>query len=604
MANPRIDELRKRLEKEPGSRLFAQLAEELRKDGDLEEAIRVCREGLQRNPNYPSARMTLGRALFDTGDAAAARVQFEAVLKAAPDNILASRMLGESLELLGDVSGARASYELTLRMSPGDRQVKAKLEGLGQVPAAPEPPVVALRPAPPPPAPPPPPFEPPAFSLPPFELAGEEAAASEQPAAPAVETLEPPPIRLVDVEGPMELERPYEAPSTQVVGSEPGASTPAFRRAPTIQLQMPPEGDHEFELEQPYDVPTASLPRAVPPEAAAAPQRREREAERPAEPAEFVEFDEAPTLPGSTGDFERSFDTAPPAPAAPPAAAAPPPQPVRPQAVEFEDDFPAATIPWGFTTPGRREPQPAEPDTASTLVDVEASADLAAAAWDRDVARKAEPAASLPALAGPESQAEPSLFEARPLPSAARAPSTAEPTPEPMLEQGDEFMAEPVAEPMLEPADEFMAEPAEEPIAEPDELMAEPASEPFVESPAEPVAAPAIEEAIGEPAARPPVPEAAPESEQIASLTLAELYFNQGLPEEAAVILGRVIEREPGNEKARARLREIQGRTDERPGAEPGRPPAASPGPREERRREIVLLLGRLEQLLAAVRKG
>src|SRR6185503_3434944 len=66
--NPRIDELRRKLDKEPGSRLFAQLAEELRKDGDLEDAIQVAREGLQKHSNYPSARMTLGRALFDTGD--------------------------------------------------------------------------------------------------------------------------------------------------------------------------------------------------------------------------------------------------------------------------------------------------------------------------------------------------------------------------------------------------------------------------------------------------------------------------------------------------------------------------------------------------------
>ena len=65
--NPRIDDLRKRLDRDPGSRLFAQLAEELRKDGELEEAIRVCRQGLQKHPAYPSARMTLGRALLDTG---------------------------------------------------------------------------------------------------------------------------------------------------------------------------------------------------------------------------------------------------------------------------------------------------------------------------------------------------------------------------------------------------------------------------------------------------------------------------------------------------------------------------------------------------------
>ncbi len=73
LANPRIDELRKRLEKEPGSRIFAQLAEELRKEGEFGEAIQVCREGLQRHSNYPSARMTLGRALFESGDLASAR---------------------------------------------------------------------------------------------------------------------------------------------------------------------------------------------------------------------------------------------------------------------------------------------------------------------------------------------------------------------------------------------------------------------------------------------------------------------------------------------------------------------------------------------------
>ena len=74
-ANPRIDDLRKRLEKEPDSRLFAQLAEELRKDGEFEEAIRPRAGRPARHPAYPSARMTLGRALFDTGDMAAARAR-------------------------------------------------------------------------------------------------------------------------------------------------------------------------------------------------------------------------------------------------------------------------------------------------------------------------------------------------------------------------------------------------------------------------------------------------------------------------------------------------------------------------------------------------
>ena len=89
--NPRVEELRRRLDKEPGSRLFAQLAEELRKEGELGEAIRVSRTGLSLHPNYPSARMTLGRALLDSGDLPAARAEFEAVLRGAPDNIQIGR---------------------------------------------------------------------------------------------------------------------------------------------------------------------------------------------------------------------------------------------------------------------------------------------------------------------------------------------------------------------------------------------------------------------------------------------------------------------------------------------------------------------------------
>ena len=75
-------------------RVFGQLAEELRKAGDCAEAIRVCREGVERSPTYPTLRLTLGRALLESGDLQAARTELETVLQAAPDNILAERFLG------------------------------------------------------------------------------------------------------------------------------------------------------------------------------------------------------------------------------------------------------------------------------------------------------------------------------------------------------------------------------------------------------------------------------------------------------------------------------------------------------------------------------
>ena len=100
--NPRIEELRRRVQADPASIAFAALAEEYRRQGRFEEAIEACLAGLQRHPAYLSARVTLGRALLETGDLAAAREQFETVLHSAPENIAATRGLAQIHERLGE----------------------------------------------------------------------------------------------------------------------------------------------------------------------------------------------------------------------------------------------------------------------------------------------------------------------------------------------------------------------------------------------------------------------------------------------------------------------------------------------------------------------
>jgi tetratricopeptide (TPR) repeat protein len=127
VAETRIDELRRRLERDPGSRLFAQLAEELRKNAELAEAIRVARAGLAVHPAYASARLTLGRALLDSGDATGARAELDSAARDAPDNIQASRYLAQAREQLGDLKGAAEQYRKTLLMAPDDRQLQAAL---------------------------------------------------------------------------------------------------------------------------------------------------------------------------------------------------------------------------------------------------------------------------------------------------------------------------------------------------------------------------------------------------------------------------------------------------------------------------------------------
>src|SRR6185436_16784797 len=100
--NPRIDELRRRVEKDPTSIAFAQLGEEYRRTGDYVEAVKVCREGLARHPGYISAQVTLGRALMELDRFDEACTELEAVMHAAPDNLAAIRALAEIHQRRGD----------------------------------------------------------------------------------------------------------------------------------------------------------------------------------------------------------------------------------------------------------------------------------------------------------------------------------------------------------------------------------------------------------------------------------------------------------------------------------------------------------------------
>ena len=96
--NPRIDDLRRRLDNDPTLFAFARLAEEYRRTGAYREAIQTCRACLLQHPGYHSARVILGRCLLETGDLKAAEVEFARVVRAAPDNLSARRGLTDVQE--------------------------------------------------------------------------------------------------------------------------------------------------------------------------------------------------------------------------------------------------------------------------------------------------------------------------------------------------------------------------------------------------------------------------------------------------------------------------------------------------------------------------
>ncbi len=118
--NPRIEELRRRIQKDPASIAFAQLAEEHRRAGSYEEAIAACRAGLAIHPGYLSARVTLGRALIEVNHLDAASEELKHVLKSAPENLAAIRGLAEIHHRRGQLGEALGFYQAALNLAKHD----------------------------------------------------------------------------------------------------------------------------------------------------------------------------------------------------------------------------------------------------------------------------------------------------------------------------------------------------------------------------------------------------------------------------------------------------------------------------------------------------
>ena len=149
----RLDDLRRRVQQDPSSIAFAQLAEEYRRAGQFQDAVDVCRAGLAIHPGYLSARVTLGRALLELQHLDDAQRELERVLKSAPENLAAIRGLAEIHHRRGSLAEALAQYRAALALARNDPDLEQTVADLAaQVepvePAPDEEDVSGLDPAP------------------------------------------------------------------------------------------------------------------------------------------------------------------------------------------------------------------------------------------------------------------------------------------------------------------------------------------------------------------------------------------------------------------------------------------------------------------------
>jgi tetratricopeptide (TPR) repeat protein len=127
----RLEVLRRRVQDDPSSIAFAQLAEEYRRAAMFQEAVDVCRAGLSVHPAYLSARVTLGRALIELQQFDDARHELQQVLQSAPENLAAIRGLADVYHRTGALADALTQYRSALAIAKHDpdlEQTIAELE--------------------------------------------------------------------------------------------------------------------------------------------------------------------------------------------------------------------------------------------------------------------------------------------------------------------------------------------------------------------------------------------------------------------------------------------------------------------------------------------
>lgn len=127
---PHFREYLERFKEDPTSRIFAPLAEAYRRMGKVEEAIEICKKGLEHHPDFYGGRVALAKCYIDEKDFESAKRELTLVVASAPDNLMAQRLLGDMYLALNDLRAAVHAYKMALLLSPADVALSEKVYGL------------------------------------------------------------------------------------------------------------------------------------------------------------------------------------------------------------------------------------------------------------------------------------------------------------------------------------------------------------------------------------------------------------------------------------------------------------------------------------------
>lgn len=134
-----IRALSAQLAQDPQSLVFLRLGEALRRKGQLEAALRVAMNGLERHPHLADAHDLYARILTDKHDYERAFDEWDMAVRIAPNHTGALKGLAFLYFKVGDLAQAEAHLESARKVEPDDPSIDQAIEMMrkGASPPAP-----------------------------------------------------------------------------------------------------------------------------------------------------------------------------------------------------------------------------------------------------------------------------------------------------------------------------------------------------------------------------------------------------------------------------------------------------------------------------------
>ncbi|MGH7520964.1 MAG: tetratricopeptide repeat protein [Gemmatimonadales bacterium] len=129
-----IRALSAQLAQDPQSLVFLRLGEALRRKGQLEQAVRVALNGLERHPHLADAHDLYARVLTDKHDYERAFDEWDMAVRIAPNHTGALKGLAFLYFKVGDIAQAESHLEAARKVEPDDpslEQAFAMIRGGG-----------------------------------------------------------------------------------------------------------------------------------------------------------------------------------------------------------------------------------------------------------------------------------------------------------------------------------------------------------------------------------------------------------------------------------------------------------------------------------------